>query len=135
MLENLLNYIEIERKIFTNKNVESDFLFISNYKSSAKIKRNHLSRQQINQIVDKISSISLNNQNLSNKKSGITKYKRISPHMFRHAIGTHLHKSGIDIIRVRDHLGHSSVSTTSRYVAKEKGKASILEKYGPLSKK
>lgn len=135
MMENLLNYIEIERKFFTNKNVESDFLFISNYKSSAKIKKNHLSRQQINQIVDKISSISLNNQNLSNKKSGITKYKKISPHMFRHAIGTHLHKSGIDIIRVRDHLGHSSVSTTSRYVAKEKGKASILEKYGPLSKK
>ena len=91
--------------------------------------------EEINQIVDKISSISLNNQNLSNKKSGVTKYKRISPHMFRHAIGTHLHKSGIDIIRVRDHLGHSSVSTTSRYVAKEKGKAMILEKYGPLSKK
>ena len=55
--------------------------------------------------------------------------------MFRHAIGTHLHKSGIDIIRVRDHLGHSSVSTTSRYVGKEKKKMVILDKYGPLSKK
>ena len=55
--------------------------------------------------------------------------------MFRHAIGTHLHKSGIDILRVSDHLGHSSVSTTSRYVGKEKEKTSILNKYGPLSKK
>ena len=135
MLQNLLNYIEIERKVLIKKNGDSDFLFISNYKSSTTTKANHLVRQQVNQIVNKISRVSLNNKNLSNRKSGKIKYKQISPHMFRHAIGTHLHRSGVDIIKVRDHLGHSSVSTTSRYVAKEREKASILEKYGPLSKK
>ena len=113
----------------------SEFLFISKYGASKKRIYKHLARQQINEIVTKVSINSLSEYNLSNKKSGITKYKQISPHMFRHALGTHLHKSGIDIFRVRDHLGHSSVSTTSRYVGKEKKKMVILDKYGPLSKK
>tara|TARA_B100000579_G_scaffold99783_1_gene79287 strand:- start:36365 stop:37375 length:1011 start_codon:yes stop_codon:yes gene_type:complete len=135
MLENLYSYIEIERESILSNKDDSKFLLISNYGSTKSNKYKNLTRQQINQIVTKVSYSSLSEFSLSNKKSGKTKYKKISPHMFRHAIGTHLHKSGIDILRVRDHLGHSSVSTTSRYVGKEKEKTSILNKYGPLSKK
>ena len=135
MIKSIDEYIAIERKAILGDNGVSDFLFISNYGSSKKRNYKHLTRQQINEIVYKISKDSLGAKNLSNKKGGSTKYKQISPHMFRHAIGTHLHKSGIDIIRVRDHLGHSSVSTTSRYVGKEKKKMLILDKYGPLAHK
>lgn len=135
MIDTLLDYINGERKTIIGERGTSEFLFISKYGASKKRIYKHLARQQINEIVTKISINSLSEYNLSNKKSGTTKYKQISPHMFRHAIGTHLHKSGIDIIRVRDHLGHSSVSTTSRYVGKEKKKMVILDKYGPLSKK
>ena len=135
MIENLISYIKNERKSILGNKGESKYLLISNYGSNKVNRYKNLTRQQINQIVTKISSTSLAEFKLSNIKSGEKKYKKISPHMFRHAIGTHLHKSGIDILRVRDHLGHSSVSTTSRYVGKEKEKTSILNKYGPLSKK
>jgi site-specific recombinase XerD len=41
---------------------------------------------------------------------------RLSPHSFRHSKATHLLQSGMNIIYVRDFLGHSSVKTTEIYV-------------------
>lgn len=133
MNQNLVDYINIERKNILPNKVDSKYLFISKYGAKKESRIKNLTRHQINKIVTKVTSASLAELNLSNKKSGKTKYKKISPHMFRHAIGTHLHKSGVDIIKVRDHLGHSSVATTSRYVQKDKEKTKILNKYGPIS--
>lgn len=42
--------------------------------------------------------------------------KRLSPHSFRHSKTTHLLQAGMNIIYVRDFLGHSSVKTTETYV-------------------
>lgn len=42
--------------------------------------------------------------------------ERLSPHSFRHSKATHLLQAGINIIYVRDFLGHSSVKTTETYV-------------------
>lgn len=42
--------------------------------------------------------------------------KRLSPHSFRHSKATHLLQAGMNIIYVRDFLGHSSVKTTETYV-------------------
>ena len=53
--------------------------------------------------------------------------------MFRHSIGTHLHNDGNDIIEIRDFLGHSSVSTTDRYLDKVLEKKAILDNYGPFT--
>lgn len=40
---------------------------------------------------------------------------RLSPHSFRHSKATHLLQAGMNIIYVRDFLGHSSVRTTEVY--------------------
>lgn len=40
---------------------------------------------------------------------------KISPHIFRHTKAMHLLQSGIDIILIKDILGHSDVSTTEVY--------------------
>lgn len=42
--------------------------------------------------------------------------ERLSPHSFRHSKATHLLQAGMNIIYVRDFLGHSSVKTTESYV-------------------
>ncbi len=42
--------------------------------------------------------------------------KRLSPHSFRHSKAPHLLQAGMNIIYVRDFLGHSSVKTTETYV-------------------
>jgi len=42
--------------------------------------------------------------------------ERLSPHSFRHSKATHLLQAGMNIIYVRDFLGHSSVKTTEAYV-------------------
>lgn len=42
--------------------------------------------------------------------------ERLSPHSFRHSKAPHLLQAGMNIIYVRDFLGHSSVKTTETYV-------------------
>ena len=41
--------------------------------------------------------------------------KRVTPHTIRHTTGTHLLISGVDIITIRNWLGHVSVDTTNIY--------------------
>jgi integrase/recombinase XerD len=43
--------------------------------------------------------------------------RRITPHVMRHSCGAAMLQAGNDITVIRDYLGHSSISTTSRYVA------------------
>ena len=39
----------------------------------------------------------------------------ITPHVFRHSKSVHLHQSGVNIVYIRDFLGHSDCSTTQIY--------------------
>lgn len=41
--------------------------------------------------------------------------KRVSPHSFRHSTGVHMLAAGVDIVTVRDLLGHVSLDTTNIY--------------------
>lgn len=41
--------------------------------------------------------------------------KKIHPHVFRHSKAMHLLESGVNLIYIRDFLGHSSVTTTEIY--------------------
>lgn len=54
--------------------------------------------------------------------------KIISPHVFRHSKAMHLLQAGVNIIYIRDFLGHVSVQTTERYArADSKQKREALE--------
>src|SRR6059036_2377770 len=42
--------------------------------------------------------------------------KRVTPHVLRHSCAFALLEAGVDVSVIRDYLGHTSISTTSRYV-------------------
>jgi site-specific recombinase XerD len=41
--------------------------------------------------------------------------KRVSPHTFRHSTGVHMIAAGVDVVTIRDLLGHVSLDTTNIY--------------------
>ena len=54
---------------------------------------------------------------------------RVHPHMLRHSKAMHLLESGVNIVYIRDFLGHSSVTTTEVYArASMKAKREAIEK-------
>lgn len=42
--------------------------------------------------------------------------KRFTPHTFRHAFGTHLYENGVDLLLIKNLLGHKSINSTTIYV-------------------
>lgn len=55
--------------------------------------------------------------------------RRITPHVFRHTIALHLIESGVDIVLVKEWLGHADLSTTSQYleVSVERKRAALAK--------
>jgi integrase/recombinase XerD len=51
------------------------------------------------------------------RKAGIK--KKITPHVFRHTVATHLLRNGADIRHIQAFLGHASLTTTERYTRVE----------------
>ena len=41
--------------------------------------------------------------------------KRVTPHLLRHSKAMHLLQANVNLIYIRDFLGHTSVTTTERY--------------------
>ena len=48
------------------------------------------------------------------QRAGI--HKRVSPHQLRHTFATHLVKEGVDIVTIRDLLGHRLITSTQIYL-------------------
>jgi len=60
--------------------------------------------------------------------------KTIGPHSLRHSFATHLVENGADISSVQQMLGHSSITTTERYLhMSKKHLQETLEKFHPRS--
>ena len=49
------------------------------------------------------------------EKQGMTAGKKITPHCLRHSKAMHLVEAGVNLIYIRDFLGHESVETTQIY--------------------
>ena len=130
--KNVVNYIETDRASIL-KGEKSNYLFVKFYKNKGEDNISFISRHSVIKIVKKICFEAFKNTKFTINRNGKVKYKSISPHMFRHSIGTHLHNDGNDIIKIRDFLGHSSVSTTDRYLDKVLEKKAILDNYGPFT--
>jgi site-specific recombinase XerD len=90
-----------------------DFSLNSSDKQNSYLFKNHLSskitRQGITHILKKYYLKAINSNLLIN--NNIT----ISPHTLRHSRAVHLLMSGVDLIYIRDILGHTSVKTTEIY--------------------
>jgi site-specific recombinase XerD len=54
---------------------------------------------------------------LAAKANAAPRVRRVTPHMLRHSCAVALLQAGVDVMVIRDYLGHSSVSTTSRYIS------------------
>ncbi len=64
------------------------------------------------------------------KKHPILRKRKITPHVMRHSCACALLQSGVDLVTVRDLLGHESVRTTNRYTrANMKMKRQALEAF------
>jgi site-specific recombinase XerD len=96
----LEKYIENERRNRLIYNV-SDPLFLN--KSGKK-----LTRQGISYIVKKYATMAIN-------KNSTLVPKNIHPHTFRHSRAMALLQAGVELIYIRDFLGHYSVTTTEIY--------------------
>lgn len=66
-----------------------------------------LSRSTVNHMIDKYAKI-------SREKSPLIP-KKVTPHTFRHTKAMHLCQAGVDMIYIRDILGHVSLETTNIY--------------------
>ena len=67
-------------------------------------------------------------------KVGINQEK-ISPHVIRHSVATHLLKHGVDIRIIQQILGHSDISTTQIYTHLNNDEfKKTIKKYHPLAK-
>jgi len=53
---------------------------------------------------------------LAAKSNPAPRLRRVTPHMLRHSCAVALLQAGVDVTVIRDYLGHTSVSTTSRYI-------------------
>ena len=82
---------------------------------------------------------------MAHKKNPEMFRKRITNHSFRHSKAMHLLEAGVNLVYIRDFLGHSSVITTEQYARTnpkikedqlKKGAASITadEKYSKNNK-
>ena len=53
---------------------------------------------------------------LAAQKFPALRKRKVTPHVMRHSCAVALLQAGVDVTVIRDYLGHSSVSTTSRYI-------------------
>jgi site-specific recombinase XerD len=83
------------------KHSDHSYLFQNNQKQK-------LTRAGISYIIKKYVSRASESENEISIK--------VTPHIFRHSKAVHLLESGIELIQIRDFLGHSSIQTTEIYV-------------------
>ena len=106
----LFAYKQTLRRADNNKNI---FLNQSSEK---------LSRSGVEYIVEKYVTV-------ASEEMPSLKEKKVTPHVYRHSKAMHLTQADVNIIYIRDFLGHSSIQVTERYArADSRSKRKALEK-------
>ena len=91
---------------------------------TADLLKNYIQRQNLSSPEKRTQQLILNSQGKSFTRAGITyilqKYapdghKKITPHILRHTKAMHLLQSGVNIVYIRDILGHVDIKTTETY--------------------
>ncbi len=95
----LITHIE-ENDLEKKQHSSQEYLFVNR-------SRNPLTRAGISYIIEKY--VKAANEN------GAEILINVHPHVFRHSKAVHLLESGVELIYIRDILGHSSVTTTEIY--------------------
>jgi site-specific recombinase XerD len=96
----ILKYLSNSPKYNKGENLDC-FLFLNQSKSQ-------LTRWGISYIINKY-------VNLASKRDDFKLNFPVTPHVFRHSKSVHLLQSGVNLIYIRDFLGHSDCKTTQIY--------------------
>lgn len=96
----LSSYLDTQKR-FSGMAYIENFLFVNQ-------KRQKLSRWGISYIINKYV------KEAKNSSDFIVRFP-VTPHIFRHSKSMHLLQSGVNLIYIRDFLGHSDCSTTEIY--------------------
>ena len=96
----ILKQYMTDNQLFNSKKTESPLFFNK--------KREKLTRAGLSYIVKKYAE-------KAKKKNKELFPAKMSPHVLRHSKAMHLLQSGVNLIYIRDFLGHSSVTTTEIY--------------------
>jgi len=94
----LRDYVRIWKKKYRYNFMLEDYLFPSRH-----LKGQHISAKTIKNRISELA-----------KKNSFN--KRITSHSLRHAFGTHLYESGVDIFQIKELMGHNSIRSTNMYV-------------------
>ena len=97
-IEAIQHYLNIRQK----DDINSEILFLN--RDSFR-----LTRFGIGYIIEKYKKI-------AEKKCLSLQKMTVSPHVFRHTTALHLIQSGVDIVTVKEWLGHADLKTTSMYM-------------------
>lgn len=104
-------YISIRQ----NDDCKNNVLFVSKHKTK-------FTRAGVNYLLKSYYSKMTETENFT--------YKKISCHSLRHSKAIHMLESGVNLVYIRDFLGHSSVQTTEIYAKLNiETKKKIMEKY------
>jgi len=96
--------------------------FANNYPLFCNKQKNRLTRAGVNYILTKYA-------NMARNKNTVLVPERLSCHCLRHSKAMHLLQAGVNLVYIRDILGHCSVQTTEIYAkADSKQKRDAIEK-------
>jgi len=116
-IESINDYLQFRE----DNKIKNEYLILNKHKGQ-------IGRHGINYLVQKYADIA----SIENPK---IKEKNVTPHTFRHTMAFHMIKAGVDIVTIKDKMGHEDINTTSKYIIIDNQmKQDALEKINPFKK-